>query len=202
MRLLPAGDRAVLLDCADPDEARAWHAALVDAADVTLGARTVLVRGEPAETRRLVTAARPREVSTRPSTEVVLAVVYDGPDLDEVARLTGLTVEEVVTAHTGTTWDVAFTGFAPGFAYLTGGDPRLHVPRRDTPRPRVPAGAVGLAGPYSGAYPRESPGGWQLLGRTDATLWDLDRDPPALLRPGTRVRFEVAPPEAELEEQA
>lgn len=199
MRVLPAGDRALLLDCTDPAEARAWHAALVDAADVTLGARTVLVRGEPTEVRRLVAAAHPREVPARPSAEIAITVVYDGPDLEEVAHLTGLTVADVVAAHTGTAWDVAFTGFAPGFAYLAGGDPRLHVPRRATPRPRVPVGAVALAGPYSGVYPRESPGGWQLLGRTDAPLWDLDRDPPALLRPGTRVRFEVARPGAEHE---
>lgn len=192
MRLLPAGDSAVLVDCADPDEARAWHAALADSADVTLGARTVLVRGEPAEVRRLLAATTPRDASADPVAEVTIRVVYDGPDLAEVAHLTGLTTDEVVVAHTGTAWDVAFTGFAPGFAYLTGGDARLHVPRRDTPRSRVPAGAVALAGPYSGVYPRESPGGWQLVGHTDALLWDLDRDPPALLRPGTRVRFEVA----------
>lgn len=192
MRLLPAGDRAVLVDCADPAEARAWHAALVDLADVTLGARTVLVRGEPAEVRRLLATTKPQDASAHPVAEITIGVVYDGPDLAEVARHTGLTVDEVVAAHTGTAWDVAFTGFAPGFAYLTGGDPRLHVPRRDTPRPRVPVGAVALAGPYSGVYPRESPGGWQLLGRTDAPLWDLDRDPPALLRPGTRVRFEAS----------
>ena len=196
MRLRPAGDRALLLDCADPTEARAWHAALADTTDVTLGARTVLVRGEPAEVRRMVASAQPRDVSARAGSEVVIDVVYDGPDLEEVARLTGLTVEEVVAAHTGTAWDVAFTGFAPGFAYLTGGDPRLHVPRRDTPRSRVPVGAVALAGAYSGVYPRESPGGWQLLGRTAAPLWDLDRDPPALLRPGVRVRFEAVRPGA------
>ena len=111
-------------------------------------------------------------------------VRYDGPDLDEVARLTGLTHAEVVAAHTGTPWRVAFGGFAPGFAYLVGGDPRLHVPRRDRPRPSVPAGSVGLAGEFSGVYPRSSPGGWQLLGTTDAVLWDADRDPPALLAPG------------------
>lgn len=193
MRLLPAGDRALLVDCSDHLEARAWHAALVDVADVTLGARTVLVRGEPAEVRRLLATTSPLAVLADAVAEVVIGVVYDGPDLDEVARLTDLTTDAVVAAHTGTAWDVAFTGFAPGFAYLTGGDPRLHVPRRDTPRPRVPVGAVALAGPYSGVYPRESPGGWQLLGRTDAPLWDLDREPPALLRPGTRVRFEAAP---------
>ncbi|NYJ02029.1 allophanate hydrolase subunit 1 [Nocardioides thalensis] len=121
--------------------------------------------------------------------EVVVPVAYDGADLDVVARLTGLSVEEVVAAHTGTSWRVAFGGFAPGFAYLVGGDPRLQVPRRDTPRTAVPAGSVGLAGEFSGVYPRESPGGWQLIGRTDEVMWDVDREPPALLAPGATVRF-------------
>ena len=116
-------------------------------------------------------------------------VVYDGEDLEDVARLTGLSREEVVAAHTGQLWRVAFGGFAPGFGYLVGEDDRLHVPRRAEARTRVPAGAVGLAGEYTGVYPRESPGGWQLIGRTELRLFDLDRDPPALLRPGARVRF-------------
>jgi len=116
-------------------------------------------------------------------------VTYDGEDLEEMARLTGLGVDGVIAAHTGQRWTVAFVGFAPGFAYLAGEDERLAVPRRDDPRSEVPAGAVGLAGAYSGIYPRASPGGWQLLGRTDLTVWDLQRDPPALLTPGTRVRF-------------
>ena len=106
-----------------------------------------------------------------------------------MAALTGLTGAEVVRRHAGREWTVAFCGFAPGFAYLTGGDPALRVPRRDTPRTAVPAGSVGLADGFSGAYPRRMPGGWQLIGRTDAVLWDLDRQPPALLPPGTRVRF-------------
>lgn len=121
--------------------------------------------------------------------EVVIPVAYDGADLDEVARLTGLSRREVVAAHTGTSWRVAFGGFAPGFAYLVGGDPRLQVPRRDTPRTSVPAGSVALAGEFSGVYPRESPGGWQLVGRTDRVMWDVDREPPALLAPGATVRF-------------
>jgi KipI family sensor histidine kinase inhibitor len=120
-------------------------------------------------------------------------VTYDGPDLAEVASLTGLSEAAVVTAHTESVWTVGFGGFAPGFAYLTGGDPRLHVPRRGTPRPSVPAGSVGLAGEFSGVYPRSSPGGWQLIGHTDVDLFDVDRDPPALLQPGTRVRFEARP---------
>jgi KipI family sensor histidine kinase inhibitor len=118
--------------------------------------------------------------------------VYDGPDLAAVAALTGLSEREVVAAHTGMPWRVAFGGFAPGFAYLVGGDPRLQVPRRDEARTTVPAGSVGLAGEFSGVYPRASPGGWQLIGRTDLALWDLDRDPPALLSAGATVVFEEA----------
>jgi allophanate hydrolase subunit 1 len=120
---------------------------------------------------------------------VELPVRYDGADLEDVGRLTGLGVEGVVAAHCGTPWTVAFTGFAPGFGYLVGGDPRLVVPRLATPRVRVPAGSVALAGRYAGVYPRDSPGGWRLLGTTSVQVWDLDRDPPALLRPGLKVRF-------------
>ena len=120
---------------------------------------------------------------------VELPVVFDGPDLDEVARLAGRSTRDVVAGLTSAELTVAFGGFAPGFGYLTGLPEFLHVPRRATPRTRVPAGAVGLAGPFAGAYPRASPGGWQLVGRTDVVLFDVDRDPPALLTPGTRVRF-------------
>jgi KipI family sensor histidine kinase inhibitor len=126
---------------------------------------------------------------------VELPVRYDGPDLAEVALLTGLGTAEVVVAHTSAEFTVAFTGFAPGFAYLRGLPEALHVPRRSEPRTRVEAGSVGLAGVYSGVYPRVSPGGWQLIGRLDPEappLWDTDRAEPALLRPGTRVRFREA----------
>ena len=191
MKLLPCGDHAILLDCASLDEARGWFAALTDL-DPVLGAQTVLLRGNPAELRATVAARKPEppgEVAEK--AEVVIPVTYDGPDLAEVAGLTGLSQEEVVTAHTATTWMVGFGGFTPGFAYLTGGDPRLRVPRRATPRPTVPAGSVGLAGEFSGVYPRSSPGGWQLIGHTDVDLFDVNRDPPALLQPGMRVRFEA-----------
>ena len=124
---------------------------------------------------------------------VTIPVRYDGPDLDDVARHTGLTVAEVTAAHEASHWEVAFCGFVPGFAYLVGGDPRLEVPRRSTPRTVVPAGAVALAGRYSGIYPRPSPGGWQLIGRTSAVLFDPHRESPALLRPGDRVRFVASP---------
>jgi KipI family sensor histidine kinase inhibitor len=116
-------------------------------------------------------------------------VTYDGPDLREVCELSGLSLREVVRAHIDSTWRVAFAGFAPGFAYLVGGDPRLAVPRRVSPRTRVPAGSVALAAGYTAVYPHASPGGWQLIGRTDLAVWDLANDPPALLVPGTQVRF-------------
>ncbi|GGL34465.1 allophanate hydrolase subunit 1 [Phycicoccus endophyticus] len=200
MRLLPYGDRAVLAELADGEEAMALAAAVREAAAPCVGAlvpaaRTVLVVAADGtaveEVTRLLGSLRP--VPLDPADEgaelVEVPVRYDGEDLEDVARLTGLSVAEVVAAHTGQTWRVAFGGFAPGFGYLVGEDERLHVPRREESRTRVPAGAVGLAGEYAGVYPRESPGGWQLLGHTDLALWDLDRDPPALLRPGVRVRF-------------
>ncbi|MFC7430564.1 MULTISPECIES: 5-oxoprolinase/urea amidolyase family protein [unclassified Agrococcus] len=120
---------------------------------------------------------------------VTIDVVYDGEDLDDVAAATGRSVEAVVRAHAGASWHVAFVGFAPGFAYLRADRDGPVVPRRSSPRARVPAGAVALAGSYSAVYPRSSPGGWQLVGRTDARLWSLERDEPTLLPAGTRVDF-------------
>jgi len=209
--LLPMGDSAVLVEVADTDAALALHAALraavagrgpyepvwVAVDELVPGARTVLVLSRDRAALDAVgraclgvAAATTGSASTRRPTEVVeVPVVYDGPDLDEVARLTGLTRDEVVRAHTGSDWHVGFGGFAPGFAYLVGGDPRLRVPRRAAPRTRVPSGSVALAGEFSGIYPQDSPGGWQLVGSTDLVLWDADRQPPALLTPGTMVRF-------------
>ena len=190
MKLLPCGDRAVLIDCASLDEAQGWFAALHDEVDAVLGARTVLLRGEPSELRALVDRSEPEDImATEAGDEIEVPVTYDGPDLADVANHTGLSEDEIVAAHTGTPWTVAFGGFAPGFAYLVGGDERLVVPRRESPRTSVPAGSVGLAGEFSGVYPRSSPGGWQLIGQTDAVMFDVDRDPPALLAPGAHVRF-------------
>jgi KipI family sensor histidine kinase inhibitor len=198
IRVLPCGDRALLVEVADPAAVRSVTAALErdplpGQEELVPAARTVLVRfvREPTE---LHTAALARlrpdpAAGEQAAGEVILDVVFDGADLDEVAERTGRAAEQVVQALTSTELTVAFSGFAPGFGYLTGLPRDLHVPRRPTPRTRVPAGAVGLAGPYAGVYPRESPGGWQLVGRTDAVLFDVDRDPPALLVPGTRVRF-------------
>lgn len=193
MKVRPCGDRAVLLDCESLDEAQRWYAALDGNVEVVLGAQTVLLKGAPSELRALVEKTTPSDAAALTEEPLVeIPVTYDGADLDDIAALTQMSVDEVIAAHTGREWTVAFGGFAPGFAYLAGGDSRLTVPRRDSPRKSVPAGSVGLAGSFSGVYPRESPGGWQLLGHTDLAMWDLDRDPPALLLPGHRVRFVVA----------
>lgn len=199
------GDRALLLELDGTEEVLAWSEAIRDAGllgvlDIVPASRTVLMKLAGAEyqapTRqrlgKLDVAAVSDSGAADRQIDVQIDVVYDGPDLDEVARLTELTVDAVVAAHTGTPWRVGFGGFAPGFAYLVGGDSRLEVPRRAEPRTKVPVGAVGLAGEFSGVYPRESPGGWQLIGRTadgQAALWDVDRDPPALLTPGMWVQF-------------
>jgi len=201
LKVLPCGDAGLLVEL----DGLAEVLALADAVraappagvlDVVPAARTVLLTLHPGTdlgaVRRAVLALPVEPGATPPGGDTVaITVVYDGPDLDEVGRLTGLGAAGVVAAHTGTPWRVAFGGFVPGFAYLTGGDPRLDVARRDEPRTSVPAGSVGLAGEFSGVYPRASPGGWQLIGRTDAVLWDLDRG--ALLPPGGQVRFVVAP---------
>lgn len=145
---------------------------------------------QPSRSSRPGRPRRPTDGTPPDDPEVVEVLVhYDGPDLDGVCELTGLTPHEVIAAHTQTPWRVAFSGFAPGFAYLCGGDSRLRVPRHSEPRTSVPAGAVALAGEFSAVYPRSSPGGWQLLGSTDAILWDVDRKPPALLQPGCTVHF-------------
>jgi KipI family sensor histidine kinase inhibitor len=197
-RVLPCGDRALLVEVPDAAAVAAVRAALERSPlpgqrELVPAARTVLVVLERAPTELDVTALRrlsPEPVDAAEQGPLVeLPVVFDGPDLAEVAGLTGRDVPALVRALTVAELTVAFGGFAPGFGYLSGLPADLHVPRRDTPRTRVPAGSVGLAGPYAGAYPRASPGGWQLVGRTDAVLFDVDRDPPALLVPGARVRL-------------
>ncbi|MFI2410332.1 allophanate hydrolase subunit 1 [Streptomyces sp. NPDC018947] len=172
--------------------------------ELIAAARTLLVTYDPAVTAHPAVAAAVTDRAAalgpahedpagagRPDGEgvVTLAVRYDGEDLSDVAELTGLGVGEVIARHTGPLYTVAFAGFAPGFGYLTGTDPVLRLPRRSEPRTAVPAGSVAVAGGFTGVYPRSSPGGWQLLGTTDAVLWDERRDPPALLVPGSRVRF-------------
>lgn len=197
------GDEALLVEFASTDEVLACteavrKARLPGVVDVVPAARTVLVtfdgprRQTPIRRRLTELCGPPRpwpDAAARPADRIDIDVTYDGPDLREVVRLTGLSSDEVVAAHTANPWRVGFSGFTPGFAYLIGGDERLTVPRRSDPRTKVPTGSVGLAGEFSGVYPRESPGGWQLIGRTDAVLWDATRDVPALLTPGMWVQF-------------
>lgn len=199
MRLLPCADAGLLVEMADLDQVLALYAELVDdppagVVDLVPAARTLMLRIDPSLTdvtqvERAVREARPQHGSRPDAGHVEIPVTYDGADLAEVGELTGLGERGVIEAHTGQEWTVAFCGFSPGFGYLVGDDDRLHVPRRANPRTKVPAGAVALAGEFAGVYPRESPGGWQLLGRTPVKPWDLRRDPPALLLPGVRVRF-------------
>jgi KipI family sensor histidine kinase inhibitor len=202
--VLDYGDQALLLQFDSTADVLAWAAALREAAlpgvlDIVPASRTVLLkldgsRYQGVVRRRLRTLrVAPDTVAAVPPEEpTVIDVVYDGADLAEVADRTGLTTAQVINAHTATPWQVGFGGFAPGFAYLVGGDPRLAVPRRSEPRSSVPAGAVGLAGEFTGIYPRRSPGGWQLIGHTDVVLWDIDRPNPALLTPGMWVQFRAA----------
>jgi KipI family sensor histidine kinase inhibitor len=198
MRFLPAGRFAVLVEVEDLDTVISLHAALrrdppPGVIDMVPAARTLLlVHDDSTSMSQLADRLRgqaPQAVETGGRDAIEIPVTYDGADLAEVARQTGLTEDEVVRRHAAGDYMVAFIGFAPGFAYLVGGDPALRVARRDTPRTKVPAGSVALAGEFTGVYPREAPGGWQLIGHTGATLWDLAQDPPALLPPGASVRF-------------
>jgi KipI family sensor histidine kinase inhibitor len=203
MRVLRVGVDSLLVEVPDTAAAmRVYDEALrreVDAADVVPAARTVLFSGvpDPAALESELAGWAPDdagETLTGRGALVEVPTVYDGPDLEAVARHWGLTPGEVVDLHTSVEMTVAFCGFAPGFAYCTGLDMTRPVPRLEEPRTRVPAGAVGLADVFTGVYPSASPGGWQLIGRTDLVLWDESRDRPATLAPGTRVRFvEVSP---------
>ncbi|MCS0604453.1 allophanate hydrolase subunit 1 [Streptomyces sp. LP11] len=199
MRALPVGDDALLVEVSSGTEARALHAELARrraegslvVREIVPAARTVLLDGlaDPARWTAELTGSRIPPAPPRARALLELPVRYDGPDLAAVAAHWGVAEREVARVHAGTEFTVAFCGFAPGFGYLTGLPARYDVPRRATPRTTVPAGAVALAGPYTGVYPRSSPGGWQLIGTTDAVLWDHTWTPAALLSPGTRVRF-------------
>ncbi|MCX4675234.1 allophanate hydrolase subunit 1 [Streptomyces sp. NBC_01433] len=212
--MLPAGRQALLVELSCGEHAEAFHAELLRrrargelpaVREIVPGARTVLLDGiaEPghghdpdamARFARDLASWRIPPLRRDTGAAVEIPVVYDGPDLAEVAAAWGVADDDVARIHSRTEFRVAFCGFAPGFGYLTGLPERLHMPRRTTPRTRVPAGALALAGPYTGVYPRPSPGGWQLIGRMpdpDA-LWDPAREPAALLGPGARVRFVAA----------
>jgi KipI family sensor histidine kinase inhibitor len=171
----------------------AWLRPRVRALDVVPGARTVLVDGASvAQVRSAIAGFSHDPAAEDAGPEVVLPVVFDGPDLGFVAERWGVPVAEVVVRMCSHELVSAFCGFAPGFAYLSGLPEAWSVPRRETPRPRVPPGSVALAGEWCGVYPSASPGGWRILGRTDAVLWDAGSSTPALLAPGTRVRFRDA----------
>jgi KipI family sensor histidine kinase inhibitor len=194
VRLRPCGPGAVLAEVADSSAARSLaayaRAAQLPAGEIVPGARTVLFDGV-ADADRLAdllggwTPGTPTEEGEL----VEVPVVYDGADLADVASRWGTDVDGVVARHGEVEFVAAFCGFAPGFAYLSGLPGGRAVPRLDTPRPKVPAGSVALADAWCGVYPSESPGGWRLIGRTALSLWDPHRSRPALLAPGTRVRF-------------
>lgn len=202
VRGLLVGDRALLLECGDVDRVRAAYAEAsrrvasgqLVCTDVVPAAETLLLDGlqDPGAVLAglgdwITDPAHPADPALGELVE--LPVTYDGPDLEHVARHCDLGVDEVVRRHRDAEFVVAFCGFAPGFAYLSGLPEELHVPRLEEPRTTVPTGSVGLAGSFTGVYPRSSPGGWRLIARTDARLWDVEQEPPALLAPGTRVRF-------------
>jgi KipI family sensor histidine kinase inhibitor len=199
MRVLPSGSNALLVELDDLDQVLAVYTALCEhrpagVVDIVPAARTVLLVIDPAatdlgEVERAVLKTRPRPDRRTVGELVEVAVTYDGEDLDEVGSLLGCDAAEVVRRHSSEEWTVAFCGFAPGFGYLTGASGGWDVPRRSSPRTAVPPGSVALAGEFSGVYPRASPGGWQLIGHTELAVFDLHRAPPALLRPGTPVRF-------------
>ena len=193
----PAGDRAALIEVADTATARTvadrLRAELTQLIDVVPGHCTVLATwsDDAPDLRAAVLHAVSAPRETAPRASITVAVTYDGPDLAVVAELAGLSIADTVELHTAAVYTVGFLGFAPGFAYLLGTDPSLQVPRRSEPRKSVPAGSVAVAGPYSGIYPRESPGGWQLIGRTAFVPFDAARARPAALAPGDQVRFVV-----------
>jgi len=199
-RVRRTGDTGLLIEVTGPDDAHRLAAAvtacnLKGVIDVVPAMQTVLVAIDPDQTTLDKIEPDIRSLESAPDTDseparVTVPVIYDGADLEFVAEHCGLTADDVIAAHTNSLWRAAFCGFVPGYAYLIGGDPRLEVPRRGESRVRVPEGSVGLAGPFSAVYPRESPGGWQLIGRTNVRLWDEHVDPPAIITPGTVVSFE------------
>jgi KipI family sensor histidine kinase inhibitor len=215
VNVLPYGRTAVLVELDSADEAAALHAQLAAALrnglsvapvegliETMPGLHTVLIRFDPALTDRgritqrlieLPTAAAPSSAAADgPGEEVQVRVDYSGADLDDVARHSELGTAEVIARHQARQYRIVLIGMAPGFYFLAGGDPRLRMPRRSSPRVDVPKGAVGLAGEFTGIYPRTGPGGWQLIGRAVDDLWHPTRLPAALLPPGASIRFVAA----------
>ncbi len=206
MRILPSGSTALLVELDNVDQVMALYAALVEdtpegVVDLVPAARTLLLVTDLAiaslsSVESAVRSSKPRADARHWGELVEIQVTYDGEDLGEAATLLDCDVATLVRRHTAAEWTVAFCGFVPGFGYLTSTAWTCELPRRSSPRKKVPPGSVALAGVFGGVYPRESPGGWQLIGRTGMTMFDPTRDPAAILRPGVRVRFvdEGAPP--------
>ncbi|TDD28144.1 allophanate hydrolase subunit 1 [Kribbella turkmenica] len=195
MRILPSGDHALLVELDDLDQVLGYYAALSAAPpagviDIVPAARTVMVStsGGLNVLAHALRAVEPVAGDRVAGDLLEIPVVYDGEDLSDVASFLGCAVPELIERHCADEWTVAFCGFAPGFGYLTGAG-TWDIQRRTSPRTKVPAGAVALAGEFSGVYPRESPGGWQLIGHTDVRIFDQGREPAALFHPGRRVRF-------------
>jgi KipI family sensor histidine kinase inhibitor len=194
--ITPLGDQALLVTCASPLALAAAldRAELAGVVDLVPAKETLLVVFDPDQTsaawlRRRIRSLPISPAAEQPAREHIIPLSYDGPDLAEVAERCGLTTAELIARHSGAVYRVALIGFLPGFPYLDGLPPELHLPRRATPRPQVPAGSVAIAGPQTGIYPQSSPGGWHLLGTTAARLFDPGRWPPALLSAGDVVRF-------------
>ena len=200
-RILRCGATALLVELQSLEAVIALrrhldHSPIDGVVEMVSAYRTLLVRYDPVvvpeqRLRELLVQTVPVEASLGTSSAriVEIAVIYDGEDLESVAAITGLGVAGVIREHTEQVWTSAFCGFSPGFSYLIAPSRRLEVARRPTSRTLVPAGSVGLAAGFSGVYPRPSPGGWQLIGRTEVSMWSLNRLPPALAPAGTLVRF-------------
>ncbi len=212
MLVRPCGDQAVIIDVLEEDAAAvngtvldavlALHRSLIalevpGIIDTVPAAQTLLAvldtrQITPARFAEIINSIHlsPKSVASSTSREPVeIPMLYDGPDLPEVAALTGLGEREVIEAHTSMLWTAAFGGFAPGFYYLVPQTPLFDIPRKQQPRTSIPAGSIGLAGEFSAVYPQQSPGGWQLIGTTDIPMWDVDRWQPSFLQAGDSVRF-------------
>ncbi|MEX6430096.1 MAG: 5-oxoprolinase subunit B family protein [Ferrimicrobium sp.] len=200
MKILPVGERALLIELEDLESVLGLYAEIEqrrkggwhhDIVDVVPAARTILLDGisDPDAAATELTGWKRFRAFPTEGPLVELETIYDGDDLHNVAKICNLSPSELIAAHGGVTFMSAFCGFSPGFTYLSGLPDELQVPRLNNPRPSVPAGAVALADEFCAVYPRSSPGGWQIIGHTETSVWDSSKDPPTLLQPGTRVRF-------------
>lgn len=200
-RLRVIGESGILVELRDPVERRLLHAALLQnpapaltelvPAAVTIMLKTATAEAIPAvlEHLRALLASGIEEVAAADVEPTIIEVRYDGEDLAAVAEILGISERDVVARHTGQLWTVEFAGFMPGFGYMSGAAGGMTVPRRQSPRTRIPPGSVALAGDFTGIYPQASPGGWQLIGTTDAVLWDTEATPPTVMVPGARIQF-------------